>query len=44
MAINQKTIKQINTHIYALDLKKIHRAYECQQESVSQQDRFRFLN
>ncbi len=36
MAINQNTIKQINTHIYALDLKKIQYAFDTHTSSTTE--------
>ena len=43
MADKEQTKKEYTTHIYALDLKKIHKAYESQYQSEIQQTRFELL-
>jgi hypothetical protein len=44
MADKEQTKKEYSTHIYALDLKKIYKAYESQYQSEIQQPRFESLN
>lgn len=43
MAVKQKSQKEITTHIYALDLKKIYQAYQSQKQTDAEQNKFESL-
>jgi hypothetical protein len=43
MAVKQKSQKEVATHIYALDLKKIYQAYQSQKQTKAEQKRFESL-